>query len=336
MKRFSYIFAGLLLALPVAVAQAEDDDPVTMTVGGEGEVAGAVEEFSTGEGEGAVELTTEALEGAGVGDLETEFTESEYERISDLPVPSPVPSEGEGDEEALEEGDEEAAEMEMEGDGAEVILGPDTRERLYTRYYPARARVLVTFSGGRCSGALIGPNTVATAGHCIHTGGSKGRWRRNVRVYPGANGRSKPYGSCAARSLHSVKGWTNGRKEQYDYGAIKLGSCKIGNRVGWFGFTTAGPGGLPALVGGYPGDKPLTQWQGMDDVDAVSRRQVFYHADTTGGMSGSGVWYDRRGPYLIGIHAYGTHGSGNHRRYNHGVRITRAVFNNLRRWKNLP
>lgn len=328
MNRFSYLFAGLLLALPVAVAQAADDDPVTMTVGGEGEVAGAVEEFSTGEGEGTVELTTEALEGAGVEDVETEFTESEYERISDLPVPSPVPSEGEGGE--------GSAEMEMEGDGAEVILGPDTRERLYTTYYPARARVLVTFTGGRCSGALIGPNTVATAGHCVHSGGSNGSWRQNVRVYPGANGRSKPYGSCAARSLHSVRGWTSGRKEQYDYGAIKLGSCKIGNRVGWFGFTTAGPGGLPAVVGGYPGDKPLTQWQSKDNVDGLSSRQVFYHADTTGGMSGSGVWYDRAGPYLISIHAYGTHGGGNHSSYNHGVRITRAVFNNLLRWKNAP
>lgn len=330
MKKLSYLLSSVLIICPVSVLHAQEDEPVGITIGGEGDVAGAVEEFSVGAGEGAVELSSEALETVGVDDLETEFTESEFERLRNLPVPSPVPSDENG------EGEDRSEVDTTDEVGGEVIIGPDTRERLYTTYYPARARVLITFTGGRCSGAMIGPNTVATAGHCVHTGGSNGSWRQNVRVYPGADGSSKPYGSCAARSLHSVSGWTRSRNEEYDYGAIKLGSCNIGSRVGWFGFTTAGPGGLPALVGGYPGDKPLTQWQGMDNVDATSGRQVFYAADTIGGMSGSGVWYDRVGPYLIGIHAYGTHGSGDHSRYNHGVRITSGVFDNLRDWKNAP
>jgi len=221
--------------------------------------------------------------------------------------------------------------------GAEVILGMDTRERNYTTTYPSRAKVLITFTGGRCSGTMIGPNTVSTAGHCVHTGGAGGAWRplASFRVYPGRDGGLSPYGVCTARALYSVAGWTNSANEEYDYGAIKL-TCTIGNTVGWFGMTTTTPTLFPSLVGGYPGDKPLTQWQGSDRVRAVSTRQAFYLNDTFGGMSGSAVWHDANGPYMFGIHAYGTHGAGNHAIYNHGVRLVTAIFNNLVAWKNIP
>jgi len=130
-------------------------------------------------------------------------------------------------------------------------------------------------------------------------------------------------------------GWTVNKLEDDDYGAIKL-NCTIGNTVGWYGYTTAGPNGYPSIVQGYPGDTPLEQWFSADKVRTVTTRQLFYLNDTIGGMSGSPVWYDRGtiGPYLIGIHAYGTHGVAPHNTYNHGTRITSEVFNNLTNWKN--
>jgi glutamyl endopeptidase len=220
---------------------------------------------------------------------------------------------------------------------AETIIGADTRERLYTINYPTRAKVLITFAGGRCSGVMIGPNTVATAGHCVHTGGPGGAWRPvdSFRIYPGRDGALIPYGFCTARTLYSVLGWTGSSNEEYDYGAVKL-NCSVGNTVGWFGMTTADPTFFPTVVGGYPGDKPLTQWQGSDRVRALSTRQAFYRNDTFGGMSGSAVWYDINGPYMFGIHAYGLHGIGSHALYNHGVRLVAAVFNNLLAWRNAP
>jgi len=221
--------------------------------------------------------------------------------------------------------------------GQEVIIGPDTRERLYTTTYPSRAKVLITFSAGRCSGTMIGPNTVATAGHCVHSGGAAGAWYSvaSFRIYPGRNGASSPYGVCTARSLHSVTGWTKSANEEYDYGAIKL-NCTVGNTVGWFGITSATPTNFPSIIGGYPGDKPLTQWTSSDRIRVVGTRQVFYLNDTLDGQSGSAVWYDRSGPYIIGIHTYRTHDAGSHALYNHGVRITTGVFNNLVAWKNAP
>jgi glutamyl endopeptidase len=230
-------------------------------------------------------------------------------------------------------------------DGIETILGFDSRVRTYTTSYPARAVVLITFTGGRCTGWMYAPNMVATAGHCVHTGGPNGSWRANVRVYPGYNGNVAPYGSCTARWLASVTGWTNSSNEQYDYGVIRL-NCTVGNVVGWFGYwwQVASLTGLPSIISGYPGDKPLEQWWSFDEIRVTEPRQVFYLNDTVGGMSGSPVWYDRpagspfcaNGPCVMAIHAYGLHGAAPHSTHNHGTRIVQPVFNNLIAWRNAP
>jgi glutamyl endopeptidase len=233
--------------------------------------------------------------------------------------------------------------------GAETIIGSDRRTLVSpTTVYPARAVVLITFTGGRCSGNLVAPDLVMTAGHCVHTGGSAGSWRTNVRVWPGRNGTLAPYGSFAAARLFSVSGWTTSKNEAYDYGAIDL-STNIGNTVGWFGYfwQSASMVGLPAIINGYPGDKPLTQWQSSNcsifvigfsqcTIGVSQSHQNFYRNDTIGGMSGSGVYYNRVGCGLcIGtIHAYGLHGSWPHSTYNHGTRIREAVFNNYQNWAN--
>src|SRR3712207_1643051 len=53
-------------------------------------------------------------------------------------------------------------------DGRYQITGPTT--------YPYRAIAHITTSRGGCTGCLIGVDTVATAGHCVHSGGSGGTW----------------------------------------------------------------------------------------------------------------------------------------------------------------
>ena len=229
--------------------------------------------------------------------------------------------------------------------GLESIIGPDTRTRTNpTTSYPARAVVLVTYnqngSSYRCSGNLINANTVLTAGHCVHAGnGLSSGWSSNVVVYPGRNGSSSPYGSCTAKRLYSVTGWTNGADERYDYGAIKL-NCQIGNTVGWFGYywQAATLNGVSAVISGYPGDKPLTQWRSTGSVAATQTLQVFYKNDTLGGMSGSGVYWNKPscGQCIHSVHAYGLHGAAPHSNNNHATRITKAVFDNLAAWTTAP
>ena len=227
------------------------------------------------------------------------------------------------------------------GAGTESILRPDTRVRTYTTTFPARATVLITNSinNFRCSGFLIGPNTVATAGRCIHSGGPGGTWYSNAgyMVYPGADGASFPYGGCTVKGKYTVNGWTGSSNEMYDYGALKL-NCTVGSTVGSYGFywTSASLSFLPAIVSGYPGDRPSTQWWASDIVRLSYPEQIFYRNDTHEGMSGSPVWTDRPGVYAMAIHGYGLHGASPHSIYNHGKRFTSASFTNLMNWRNAP
>ncbi len=230
-------------------------------------------------------------------------------------------------------------------EGIETIIGLDNRTRVTTTTtFPWRAIVLITFDAGRCSGALYGKDVVVTAGHCIHSGGTGGSWQTNVRVYPGRNGATAPYGSCTSKSLHSVLGWTRDRNERFDYGVIKL-NCSIGNTTGWFGLWWQGASlnGTSSQIAGYPGDKPLEQWQSTDRVRVSEAEQVFYFNDTVGGVSGSAVFANRPAgsPFCVGhcimaIHAYGLHGAPPHSNHNHATRLTQGRFDNLVRWRNLP
>jgi glutamyl endopeptidase len=224
--------------------------------------------------------------------------------------------------------------------GQESTIGTDTRTLVSpTTGYPASATVLIAFSAGRCTGWLISANTVVTAGHCVHPGGGGSYYpTSSYRVFPGRNGTACPYGSCTARWLASVNGWTVDRNDEYDYGAIRL-NCTIGNTTGWYGyFTAASLTGLPTIVNGYPGDKPLTQWRSADFVRLTDTRRVFHQNDTTGGESGAPVYYNRTGCGVcaMAVHTYGTYGGPPFSTNNHGTRITQEVFDNLTAWKNAP
>ena len=231
-----------------------------------------------------------------------------------------------------------------DGGATEAIIGVDTRMQVYTNTRATRATVLVTFTGGRCTGWLYGKDVVATAGHCVHTGGPGGAWRSNVRVYPGYDNDAAvkaPFGSCTAKWLASVKGWVNSSKQTHDYGAIKL-NCTVGNATGWFGYftTTKSITKLPAIITGYPGDKPFEQWLAAHRVNVSDFRHAYYANDTLGGMSGSAVWFDRtscNGPCALAIHAYRFNGTKFPKsKFNYGTRINKYVFNNLSKWKAAP
>ena len=223
------------------------------------------------------------------------------------------------------------------------IIGADSRSLVTaTTTYPWRSIALVTFDGGRCTGWFFGPNTVVTAGHCVHSGGSGGAWKTNVRVYPGRNGSSSPYGFCRGQRLFSVVGWVTSKDEQYDYGAVKL-DCTIGNSTGWPGiwWQAASLTGFGVTVAGYPGDKALTLWRSTGSIASTQTRQIFYPHDTVGGQSGAPVFQNRApgssfctGQCVAGIHTYGLHGRSTHKTHNHATRLNQEVVDNLFNWRN--
>jgi glutamyl endopeptidase len=229
------------------------------------------------------------------------------------------------------------------GFGPETVHGMDDRVKIgapRTSNYPWRAHCSLLIKAADNSnwigtGWFISPNVLITAGHVVHIRGSgvPGRdgWVNRVRVIPGRDGSTKPFGEALSAKFYSVRGWTQNGDSEYDYGAIVLDE-KLGGRTGWFGFGVYGDDDLKqttANISGYPGDKPRgTQWYGARRVDSVGPRKVFYDVDTAGGQSGSAVYRIKDGSrYGIAVHAYG--GAV----VNSGTRINRAVFNNMKAWK---
>lgn len=227
----------------------------------------------------------------------------------------------------------------------ETVLGADRRFRYSPKEsgFPYQSVGQLTFTQNGysyiCTGWLIGSNTVMTAGHCVHTGGSAGSWSSNMMFYPARNGKNNPFGGCSARVLYSQTGWTvNGNADQ-DYGAVKL-NCNVGNNTGWFGWwwTTDSQVGNPMMVLGYPGDKQAgTGWGAATRVAYSDPARTRYFADTYGGMSGgvvlqadgSGVG---QGDLGIAIHTYSQGAWG----ANSGTRITQEVSNFMQYWRDLP
>jgi len=221
----------------------------------------------------------------------------------------------------------------------EVVIGKDDRKKINgTTRYPWRAicSLKIKAKDGTNwigTGFLIGPRTVITAGHVVYMH-KHGGWAKSIEVIPGRNGSRKPFNSCTSSHLHSVKGWTKSKKRSNDYGAIILPkNCKLGNRVGYFGYANYNFFsllGLKVNLSGYPGDKPRgTQWWHCRRIKLVTPRTLIYNIDSAGGQSGSPVWKYKNGKrYVVGIHTNGSSLG------NSATRITSPVFRNLKNWKN--
>lgn len=220
----------------------------------------------------------------------------------------------------------------------ESVCGSDSRTRINpTTGLPWRwnCKLVMTAQNGSKfvgTGWMCGPRLVMTAGHCVHDGGSSGKWMKTIEVIPAMNGSTRPYGTYVSSNLRSVTGWTVSGNHEYDYGAIIL-SSNAGSRTGYYGYASLSDSSLNGLLvntAGYPADKPSgTQWYMSGNLSSISTRKLYYNIDTAGGQSGSAVYRLQSGArHAVGIHAYGGCPNG-------ATRITSGVFTNISNWKAL-
>lgn len=221
----------------------------------------------------------------------------------------------------------------------EVVIGTDDRVQVTaTKDVPWKriCHLKIQTKTGKSylgTGFFVGPRTIITAGHCVFIQG-QGGWAKSIVVTPGRNEAATPFNTFTATKFRSVKGWVMNNDRNYDYAAIILDkSANVSPEIGAFGFGNYANDVLlnkHLSTAGYPGDKPAgTMWFNGRKAKSVTDRTITYDIDTAGGQSGSAVWFKATDGtrMVVGIHTNGV-STGNS-----ATRITKPVFENLKRWR---
>ena len=197
-----------------------------------------------------------------------------------------------------------------------------------------------------CSGTLIDPSHVLTAGHCIYShddadnGWVFNDWAETVTVVPAFRNGNQPFGSASATQLHSFTGWTQDESFNGDIGLIDL-DRPIGALTGWLGYGWSNSCGFyddtHFTSPGYPAESPFNgqlmySWNGnFDSCDTILGiwvgNEVGFDRRSYGGQSGSGAWYSPGSGRFV--RAVLSNGNSSHTDY---IRMNENFFDSVGNW----
>lgn len=182
--------------------------------------------------------------------------------------------------------------------------------------YPRSAVVYIeaTYATGATytgTGVVVGQNDILTASHVIYSAGDGGL-ATDVRVYPGRDGLSMPYGSYEAQSVNyfavdlDADGLIPQAESQYDLAMLGFDQA-LGNSTGWFGIDRwASSGffyvtGYPGIYADYTGPR-MTEDYGYAYTSSTTTTWGHSSLEINSGNSGGPLWHYINGlPYVTGI-----------------------------------
>jgi hypothetical protein len=121
------------------------------------------------------------------------------------------------------------------------------------------------FGYARCSGTAVhsgNESVVFTAGHCVNSGGRRGRWFKSRWTFvPGYRYGQRPFGVFPAKWLDTTKQWRKSGSENFDVAAAVVGRNErgetLGEAVGGAGIAWNLKPKQTFTVHGYPAEEPF-------------------------------------------------------------------------------
>lgn len=226
-----------------------------------------------------------------------------------------------------------------------TVIPPDRRWQVDSRAVPYRQQPLLMMRFGnqtsRCSGSLLGPNTILTAAHCLYKptapNVNSGTWATNVIAYfQVVNGTAAKI--CNADVITTSWPWQTGNATAgHDWGIVQL-ACNAGHDLGTMGYRLTGASSISGNnfeITGHPGEKPgFTQWTERGPISPVGSSFLQYRMSTTGGQSGGPIWRNESpstcGNCVVGVHTTGLTTA------NRGLQINTIMRTAIEYYRSLP